>query len=247
MIIATLFNGGNMSTFVLVHGAWSGAHGFRKVRRQLQAQGHEVYAPALTGIGERSHLASPQVNLSTHIQDVVNQVLYEDLHDLVLLGFSYGGMVVTGCLEHISDRVKHLVYMDAFVPQNGQSVTDMVSLRGASTGLGAPAFLPPAARAYDDPEEAEFQNPRRVPQPIATFSQAVRLRQPLESFAFTRTYIRATQDDHSQEPDQQFEKAAVHAREPSLLLHRQTHSMGKVASIADMWHPASRYRFAGNL
>src|SRR3712207_9336711 len=98
-----------MTTFVLVHGAWSGAHGFRRVRPLLQAAGHEVFTPSLTGIGERVHLTSPQVDLTTHVHDVVNHVLYEDLHGIVLLGFSYGGMVVTGALAHIADRVRHLV------------------------------------------------------------------------------------------------------------------------------------------
>jgi pimeloyl-ACP methyl ester carboxylesterase len=87
-----------MATYVLVHGAWSGAHGFRKVRALLQSAGHQVFTPSLTGIGERVHLVSPQVDLSTHVADVVNQVLYEDLDEIVLLGFSYGGMVVAGAL-----------------------------------------------------------------------------------------------------------------------------------------------------
>ena len=85
-----------MAVFVLVHGAWGGAHGFRKVRGPLRAAGHEVFTPSLTGIGERAHLTSPQVCLTTHVTDVVNAVLYEDLSGIVLLGFSYGGFVVTG-------------------------------------------------------------------------------------------------------------------------------------------------------
>ena len=105
-----------MAVFVLVHGAWGGAHGFRKVRGPLLAAGHEVFTPSLTGIGERAHLTSPQVCLTTHVADVVNAVWYEDLSDIVLLGFSYGGFVVTGALGHIGDRVRHLVYLDAFVP-----------------------------------------------------------------------------------------------------------------------------------
>ena len=201
-----------MTTYVLVHGAWSGAHGFRKVRRTLQAQGHEVFTPALTGIGARAHLASPQINLNTHIQDVVNLIWYEDLQDIVLLGFSYGGMVVTGALEHIADRVKHLVYVDGFVPKHGQSVTDMVSARKAPAGLGAPSFLPPAPREFEDPDEAAFHAPRRVGQPVATFAQPVRLLQPLEDFGFSLTYVRATEDDHSQQSDQQFALAAAHAK-----------------------------------
>src|SRR4249919_1213856 len=111
-----------MATFVLVHGAWGGAHGFRHVRRLLRAGGHEVFTPSLTGIGERVHLASPLVNLSTHVRDVVNMILYEDLTEIVLLGYSYGGFVVTGALEHIAERVRHLVYLDAFVPDDGDSL-----------------------------------------------------------------------------------------------------------------------------
>src|SRR5216683_3966176 len=114
-----------MAVFVLVHGAWSGAHGFRKLRGPLRAAGHEVFTPSLTGIGERVHLSSPQVNLTTHVTDVVNTILYEDLTDIVLLGYSYGGMVVTGALEHVADRVSHLVYLDAFKPDDGQSLRDL--------------------------------------------------------------------------------------------------------------------------
>src|SRR5438132_1355226 len=85
-----------MPTFTLVHGAWTGAFGFRHVRRLLQAQGHDVFTPSLTGVGDRAHLASPLVDLRMHVRDVVNLVLYEDLRDIVLLGFSYGGFVVSG-------------------------------------------------------------------------------------------------------------------------------------------------------
>src|SRR5215467_3003469 len=117
-----------MTIFVLVHGAWGGAHGFRRVRGPLQAAGHQVFTPSLTGIGERAHLTSPQVNLTTHITDVVNTVLYEDLRDIVLLGYSYGGMVVTGALAHIAGRVAHMVFLDAFLPGDGDSLG---SLTGA--------------------------------------------------------------------------------------------------------------------
>ncbi len=114
-----------MTTFVLVHGAWGGSYGFKYVRGPLREAGHEVFTPSLTGIGERVHLASPQVNLTTHVTDVVNTILYEDLTDIVLLGYSYGGMVVTGALEHVADRVAHLVYLDAFKPADGQSLRDL--------------------------------------------------------------------------------------------------------------------------
>src|SRR5690349_19577036 len=125
-----------MAVFVLVHGAWGGAHGFRKVRGPLLAAGHEVFTPSLTGIGERAHLTSPQVCLSTHIADVVNTVWYEDLSDIVLLGFSYGGFVVTGALGYIAERVRHLVYLDAFVPGDGDTVAGLTGMLADPSGAG---------------------------------------------------------------------------------------------------------------
>ena len=98
----------HVTTFVLVHGAWAGAHGWRSVRKLLAAEGHEVFTPSLTGIGERVHLASPQVDLTTHVNDVVNQIVFEDLRDIVLVGYSYGGVVVTAAVEHVHDRVREL-------------------------------------------------------------------------------------------------------------------------------------------
>src|SRR6201993_5054679 len=109
-----------MTTIVLVHGAWGGSYGFRYLRGPLREAGHEVFTPSLTGIGERVHLASPQVTLTTHVADVVNTILYEALSDIVLLGYSYGGMVVTGALAYVAGRVAHLVYLDAFKPDDGQ-------------------------------------------------------------------------------------------------------------------------------
>ncbi|HUY50008.1 MAG TPA: alpha/beta hydrolase [Streptosporangiaceae bacterium] len=183
-----------MAIFVLVHGAWSGAHGFRKVRGPLRAAGHEVFTPSLTGIGERVHLTSPQVCLTTHITDVVNTVLYEDLRGIVLLGFSYGGFVVTGALEHIGDRIRHLVYLDAFVPDDGDSVSTTAG-GGAGRGvigLGGDWLVAPLPREFDDPAEAAWASARRTPQPAGCFTEPVRLVRPLEDYPFTRTYIKAT-------------------------------------------------------
>jgi len=203
-----------MATYVLVHGAWGGAHGFRHVRPLLRAAGHAVTTPSLTGIGERVHLASAQVDLSTHVADVVNHVLYEDLTDIVLLGFSYGGMVVTGALDHIGDRVRHLVYLDAFVPADGQCVLSMLGAPTPPfplTGIDLQWLIPPAPRAYDDPAEAAFMDPRRVPHPAACFAEPVRLSKPLEDWPFTRTYIRATADLPDAPGTAVFERAAAHA------------------------------------
>lgn len=211
--VLTEVEGDSMTTFVLVHGAWAGSFGFRTVRKLLQAAGHEVFTPSLTGLGERVHLASPQVTLSTHVQDVVNQVLYEDLNHIVLLGYSYGGSVITGCLDHIAERVSHLVYLDAFVPAPGQSVLDLINQPSPVIELGMSPFLPPAPRTFDDPDEGVFQNARRVPHPVATFQEPVSLSRPLESFPFSRTYIRATQSDPGDIGYRQFAAAAAHADE----------------------------------
>jgi pimeloyl-ACP methyl ester carboxylesterase len=205
-----------MTTFVLVHGAWSGAHGFHLVRPLLRRAGHEVFTPSLTGIGERAHLASPQVNLSTHILDVVNTILYEDLNDIVLLGFSYGGFVVTGALAHIADRVRHLVYLDAFVPNDGDSMLRVLGHDPAFTiTLGQPWLVPPPPRHYEDPTEATFSDARRVPHPAGCFIEPVRLRRQLEEYAFTRTYIRATADAPDSAGTKAFGDAAARARASS--------------------------------
>jgi pimeloyl-ACP methyl ester carboxylesterase len=185
-----------MAIFVLVHGAWSGAHGLRKVRPPLRAAGHEVVTPSLTGIGERAHLTGPQVSLTTHVADVVNAVLYEDLDDIVLVGYSYGGFVVTGALEHIGDRVRHLVYLDAFVPGDGDTVA---GLGGADAsrgmiGVGRDWLVPPQPRAFDDPAEAAWINARRISQPVGCFTEAVRLPRPVEDYPFSRTFIKLTGD-----------------------------------------------------
>jgi pimeloyl-ACP methyl ester carboxylesterase len=184
------------TTFVLVHGAWGGSYGFRTVRGPLREAGHEVYTPSLTGIGERAHLTSPQVNLTTHVTDVANVILYEDLSEIVLLGYSYGGMVVTGALEHVADRVAHLVYLDAFLPGDGDSLNDLAGGRygAGAIGPGAEWLAPPPGRSFDDPAEAAWQAPRRVPHPAACFSEPVRLSKPLEDYPFSRTYIKAADD-----------------------------------------------------
>jgi pimeloyl-ACP methyl ester carboxylesterase len=184
-----------MTTFVLVHGAWNGAHGFTKVRRLLRAAGHEVFTPSLTGLGERSHLSSPQVNLTTHVLDVSNQILYEDLHDIVLLGFSYGGFVVTGALEHIADRVSHLVYLDAFVPNNGETLMGLVNgLSRLPFALGQSWQLPITPRVLERQDDTDWIRARSSPQPLQCFTEPVYLAKPLDAFPFTRTYIKATRN-----------------------------------------------------
>src|SRR3989441_11200796 len=104
-----------MTSFVLIHGAWHGSWCWKRVRRLLQAQGHDVFTPTLTGVGERSHLLSRDVNLETHILDVVNLIRWEELSDIVLCGHSYGGCVINGVAERVPGRIRFLVYFGAFV------------------------------------------------------------------------------------------------------------------------------------
>jgi pimeloyl-ACP methyl ester carboxylesterase len=117
-----------MATFVLVHGAWHGSWCWKRVRSALQKLGHEVFTPTLTGVGERSHLLAPNVDLQTHTMDVLNLIEWEQLTDLVLCGHSYGGMVVTGVADRIPERVRALVYLDAFVPEHNQALVQFAPI-----------------------------------------------------------------------------------------------------------------------
>ena len=182
-----------MSTYVLVHGAWSGSFGWRKVRPLLQQAGHAVFTPSLTGLGERAHLATPQVNLSTHIQDVANAIWYEDLSDIILVGHSYGGMVVTGVAERMPERIQHLVYLDAFLPGDGQSLYDMNSSGGNRLDSSDDWRVAPLQRNEDQSDpEVQWNNARRLNHPRATLEEKIKLSAPLETRPFSLTYIVAT-------------------------------------------------------
>ncbi|HEX5367938.1 MAG TPA: alpha/beta hydrolase family protein [Dehalococcoidia bacterium] len=217
-----------MATFVLVHGAWSGAHTWRKVRPMLRKAGHEVFTPSLTGLGERVHLTSPQVTLSTHISDVVNMIEFEDLEDIVLLGYSYGGMVVTGALEYVASRVSHLVYLDAFVPQDGQALWG-IAREEPRQPFGQEWLVPPMPRTFDDPVEAAWAKPRRTPHPRGCFTEPVRLLQPLEDYGFSRTYIKATGEPRPAEGGP-FWTAADHAKASDAWRYREIETNHMIAN-----------------
>jgi pimeloyl-ACP methyl ester carboxylesterase len=150
---------------------------------------------------------------------------------MVLLGFSYGGMVVTGALRHIDDRVRHLVYLDAFVPRDGDSV---VGLIGGPTDnairVGDQWSVPPTERHFDDPAEAEFMSPRRTSHPIRCFTEPVRLQRSLEDHPFERTYIRATADVPDAPGTTAFDAAADHARRSPAWHYREIATNHMVAS-----------------
>lgn len=172
-----------MSTFVLVHGAWHGSWCWKRVRRALQAQGHEVFTPTLTGVADRAHLLSPQVNLDTHITDVVNLIRWEELSDVVLCGHSYGGCVVSGVADRIPDRIGALVYLDAFVLENGQSLHDTLPPAMRATQLeqalqnGEGWKVPPipAEAFHVNVQDRDWVNRQCTMQPLATFQQPLHL------------------------------------------------------------------------
>ena len=158
-------------TIVIVHGAWGGSWAFRQVDALLREKGFNVYRPQLTGQGERVHLARPDIGLSTHIEDVVNTILYEDLHDIILVGHSYGGMVITGVAERVPERIKRLVYLDAFVPNDGESVISITGARGdwLKPMIKGDYIVPPWVK----PDQAP---PHDVPQSLKTFTQPIVLK-----------------------------------------------------------------------
>ena len=185
-----------MANYVLIHGAWSGAFRWRLVRPVLAAAGHEVFTPSLTGLGDRIHLAGPDIGLSTHIDDIVNLIEYEDLRDVVLVGASYGGMPVTGAADRVPNRVAHLLYVDAFQPRDGESCWDLGGGGPRDTGDWR---IPPPGSADAVIHEGGI-NVRRSAMPIKTLSEKVALSKPLEQQPFTRTYIKAVADARAEPP-----------------------------------------------
>ena len=172
-----------MATFVLVHGAWRGSWCWKRVRKLLQAQGHDVFTPTLTGVCERSHLLSPHVNLDTHIDDVVNLMQWEELTDVVLCGHSYAGCVISGAADRIPDRVGALVYLDAFLLEDGQSLHDTLPAPQRALQLelatqhGDGWKMPPIPPEVFNVNAAdrEWVNRQCTTQSLATFQQRIRL------------------------------------------------------------------------
>ena len=180
-------------TCVLVHGAWGGGWDWKQVDQLLTTDGNKVYRATLTGQGERSHLANTNIDLDTHIQDIVNVILWENLHDVVLVGHSYGGMVITGVADRVPDRIRRLVYVDAFVPTNGESAD---SIRG-HTGIDLPVingFIPPVWVKGNPPP------PHDVPQAARTFTQPIVLTNQVAAGKLPVTYILTV--DHGEPPEQ---------------------------------------------
>jgi pimeloyl-ACP methyl ester carboxylesterase len=176
-----------MATFVLVHGAFHGGWCWRKVTPLLRAAGHEAHAPTLTGLGERVHLATPEVGLDTHVQDVCNLLEYEDLSGVVLVGHSYGGMVVAGVAEQAPERLAHLVFVDAQIADDGQASVDLQPperrqalverVRTGGQGWRLPLDIESTLDGYGivDPAERRWMAERLVPHPWKTATDPLRL------------------------------------------------------------------------
>jgi enterochelin esterase-like enzyme/pimeloyl-ACP methyl ester carboxylesterase len=178
-------------TFVIVHGATAGAWEWKKTGNFLTDDGHEVHRATLTGLGERMHLNSPDIDLQTHIHDVVNLILFEDLHDIVLTGHSYGGMVITGVMDRIPERIRHVVFLDAAVPEDGMSIWDLFGSSGPQDptrfkdGFMQVPWVTP-----------DTQPPHNVKQSIKCFNQPVSYKKPAAK-ALNVTYVAFVPKDKS--------------------------------------------------
>jgi pimeloyl-ACP methyl ester carboxylesterase len=162
-----------MSTFVVAHGAWSASWAWRKMRPLMAAAGHDLVVPCHTGLGERRHLLDSSITLDTHVMDVIAAIKMEDLRDVVLVGHSYGGMVATVVADRVPERIRHLVYLDAFVPRDGQCLFDLqppehrARVEAAAAEHGDGWLVPPQAPPPDTtPEDFAWIGPRRFSQPI---------------------------------------------------------------------------------
>ena len=161
------------TTYVVAHGAWSSGWAWKKMHPLMQARGHRLFTPSYTGLGERAHLANPNVDLETHITDVVNTLVYEDLRDVVLVAHSYGGVVGTGVADRARERIRRLIYLDAFLPEDGKSFAE---LTGPGDQLRKTAVdgwrVPPNPSPPDtSPEDLAWIATRRLHQPIKTLEQ----------------------------------------------------------------------------
>src|SRR5437588_1448752 len=157
------------STFLVCHGAWSAGWAWKKMHPLMAAAGHRLVTPTQTGIGEREHLANPSIDLETHIQDILKVIRYEDLRDIVLIGHSYGGMVATGVADRARDRIAQLIYLDAFVPGDGQALVDLLPAEGRAMmrerarSEGEGWSIPPNPMPADTAEaDVAWASPKRM-------------------------------------------------------------------------------------
>ncbi|MDF2119020.1 alpha/beta fold hydrolase [Roseiarcaceae bacterium H3SJ34-1] len=180
-------------TFVLVHGSWHGGWCYDRVAALLHARGHKVFAPTLTGLADRSHLISDAVTLDTHIADIVNVIDWHDLSDVVLCGHSYGGVPVTGAADQRHERIAALVYLDAYIPRDGQALIDVA---GRPMPQAPTEPTPPAARMALNADDHAWIQSKLTPHPNGTRTQKIRLTGAWETIA-RKTYVRPMQSDNA--------------------------------------------------
>ena len=200
-----------MSTYVLVHGGGHGGWCYQRVARILRSAGHDVYTPTLTGLGERSHLLGPAVDLDLHIADVVAVLHYEDLSDVILVGHSYGGMVITGTADRAADRIGRLVYLDAANPVDGQSLVDVAGpiieavrpFGRVIDGVELVLLPPDAAMLYGvtDPADLAWMADRLTGHPWPCFEQPLRLTNQAELSAIPAYHIVCTSTLATRDPE----------------------------------------------
>ena len=183
-----------MATFVLVHGGWHGGWCWQKIIPFLEVAGHEVYAPTLTGLAERAAELSPDIGLDTHIQDVVGLLREKNLHGVILVGHSYGGMVITGVVDAVPERIAHLVYLDTFVPRDGEAMVDVAPLlirpllRKQTRADGWRVDSQGTYGVTTEPDRS-WVLAQVTPQPLKTLEQPLHLKNPAIVSATPRTYI----------------------------------------------------------
>jgi pimeloyl-ACP methyl ester carboxylesterase len=201
-----------MATYVLVHGGAHGGWCYQRVARILRSAGHEVYAPTMTGVGERSHLIGPEVDLDMHIADIAAVLRYEDLRDVILVGHSYGGMVITGTADRAAERIGRLVYLDAANPVNNQSLVDVSGpiiestrphgevVNGAELvllpGPGAGAFY-----GVTDPVDIAWMDERLTGHPWRSFEQPLRLTNEAALWAIPQYHVVCTSTLATRDPE----------------------------------------------
>jgi pimeloyl-ACP methyl ester carboxylesterase len=183
-----------MATYVLVHGAWHGGWCWKRVAELLAAKHHTIFAPTLTGLCERSHLLKPDINLDAHILDIVNEIKWKDLRNVILVGHSYAGMVVSGVVEKMEKSIAALVMVDAFFPADGQSCSDLSPFKSRylkALDEGLTALSPLAALTFRvNEQDRAWVDAKCTPQPIQCFMQPVALSGARERIG-KKAYIRA--------------------------------------------------------